>query len=386
VKPEDAPVRRTYRFRLTGLIYLAVTAFLAIAAISSQNNLLFWCLGLSLAGIAISGLASGAGLMGLRVEREPIGDASAGGELVIRYKVRNENRFTPAFALVISECEPARRRRAVAPWRRFSTRPVAFVACVGPGQTVQVEARARAFRRGRPEFTEFNVASTFPFGLANKSLRFVQHRTALVYPGASAVRASVIKALRAGGEQLGPSAARGGESGDLFGIREYLPGDPLKSISWRATARVGTLVVKQHARPSPRRLWVRLELEGEPNEEAVESTISLAAGVLQIAADQGFAIGLLCPGLGLSSLPAPGRVGLRNALSRLAIIGFQGDDGLVPDAEAAPALRDSVITVRSHAAEGPPPDGGLLLAAAAPHTWRAERPAPIASGVGAGSA
>lgn len=40
----DAPVQRMYRFRMSGLVYLAVTGFLAVAAISSQNNLLFWAL------------------------------------------------------------------------------------------------------------------------------------------------------------------------------------------------------------------------------------------------------------------------------------------------------------------------------------------------------
>jgi len=385
VKPEDVPVRRTYRFRLTGLIYLAVTAFLAIAAISSQNNLLFWCLGLALAGIAISGLASGAGLMGLRVEREAIPDASAGGELVIRYKVRNENRFTPAFALIISECEPARRRRASTPWQRFTSRPVAFVTCVGPGQVVQAEARARAFRRGRPEFTEFNVASTFPFGLANKSLRFVQHRTALVYPHPSPVRASVIQALRAGGEQFGPGSVRGGASGDFYGIREYLPGDGMKAVSWRATARVGTLVVKQHATPSPRRLWVRLELDDAGDDEAIESSIALAAGVLHAGAEQGFAIGLVCPGAGLSSHPAPGRIGLRNALARLAIIGAHGEGELIQNPGASPSLRDSIITVRPRPTEPHGSRQGLVLAASAPQFWSAAGPGGTPAG-GAGAA
>jgi len=371
VRREDRAVRRTYRFRLTGLVYLAVTAFLAVAAISSQNNLLFWCLGLALAGIAVSGLASGAGLTGIRAERQAVPDSSVGGEMIVRYRIHNRNRLTPAFGLVISECEPARRRRVATPWQRYATRPVAFVASVAPGATVYAEARARAFRRGRPEFTEFVIASTFPFGLANKSLRFVQRRAALVYPSATPVRPSVLKAVGAGGESAGPGVTRDGSWGDLYGIREYLPGDSMRAISWRASARVNALVVKQHALPSPRRVWVRLELGGETDAELVEATISLGAGVLHAAADEGFAIGLLCPEHALATHPVTGRAGLRNALSRLALIGEGSGERLIRDAPAEPSLRDAVITVRPRAGAG----AGLALAPDAEGAWRAG-PAP----------
>lgn len=371
MRSEDQPVRRTYRFRLTGLVYLSVTGFLAVAAISSQNNLLFWCLGLALAGIAVSGLASGAGLMGVRAVRDFVPDSTAGGELVVRYRISNHNRFTPAFALVISEREPGRRRHSLSPWQRYSTRPVAYVACVGPGQTVLAEARARALRRGRPEFTDFSIASTFPFGLANKTLRFTQRRTTLVYPKPLALRPAVLEAARTAGEHRGSGAARSGGVGDLYGVREYVAGDPLKSISWRASARAGALLVRQHARPSPQRLWVRVVLDGEQDETLIEKTLSLAAGVLQLGADAALAVGVQCPDGGLSSPPAEGRQGLRNGLARLAVLGAPNAEPLLRGEPAAPRARDWVITVRPRAAAGGP-SPGVVLAADTPDRWQPE--------------
>jgi uncharacterized protein (DUF58 family) len=362
----DLPVRRTYRFRLTGLVYLTVTGFLAVAAISSQNNLLFWCLGLAVGGIAVSGLVSGTGLVGIRAEREAIPDASAGGPMVIRYRVRNTNWFAPAFGLTIYERDTSR-RKSPTPWSRSLTRPVAFISCVRPGQTVVAEAAPLATARGRPEFTEFYIASTFPFGLANKTLRFAQRRTALVYPKPTPVRPAVLDSLRVGGEREGAVRTGAGGQGDFYGIREYSPGDPLRSIDWRASARIGELVVKQHASPAPRRLWVRLELpEGSTHDER-EGAISLAAGALQIGSERGFAVGLLCPEQGILCRPAVGQPGLRNALGRLAIIGAGREAG-GPITETTPGRRDLVVVVRPRLAVGAA-RAGRVLALDAPSSW-----------------
>jgi len=346
----DAPVQRMYRFRMSGLVYLAVTGFLAVAAISSQNNLLFWALGLAVAGIGVSGVISGLGLMGIRVEREPIPDGSAGERMVVRYRVRNTNWLAPVFGLTISEREPSRRRRVRTPWRRCVTRPVAFVTCVRPGQSVVAEARPLATRRGKPEFTDVIVASGFPFGLATKSLRFAQHRTALVYPAPSTLDPRVLEDVGAGSGRDGSTGRIGDNTGDFYGVREYVPGDSMRSISWRASARVGDLVVLQNALPAPTRLWVRLHLSGAADAQETEATIGLAAGVLKLAIERGFIVGLLCPEYNLHTLPASGRVGLRNALSRLASLEADATADEPQDRAGLPqpGPRELVVTVRPH--------------------------------------
>jgi hypothetical protein len=42
--------QRRYHFRYAGLIYIGVTVFIAIGALNSQNNLLFWAWGWRSAG------------------------------------------------------------------------------------------------------------------------------------------------------------------------------------------------------------------------------------------------------------------------------------------------------------------------------------------------
>lgn len=377
-KAEDLPVRRTYRFRVAGLIYLTVTGFLSVAAISSQNNLLFWCLGVAVAGIAVSGLISGVGLMGVRAERLHVPDASAGGTMVVRYRVRNVNRFAPAFGLTIYERSKARRRRATHPWRLRISTPVAYVACVGPGQSVIAEGEPSAFKRGRVQFTEFVVVSAFPFGLANKALRFVQRREALVLPREAPVRPEIVRPASSIGDRVGSVSSRGGEIGDVFGVREYIPGDPPRSIAWRASARHGDLVVRQHVSPTPRRLWVRLELAADEPEDEREAAISLAAGVLRAGANLGYGVGVVLPSPGAGE--SVSAAGLPGSLTLLASL---GEPELLPGAGAtAPTFgrRDSVITVGARAG-GRRSGQGVFLAADSPAGWSAVLPLGAGGGL-----
>jgi len=322
VRHEDLPFRRQYRFRLAGIAYLAVTGFIAVAAISSQNNLLFWCLGLATSGIAVSGIVSGAGLMGLRVRRELIADSAVGQEVFIRYRVTNTNRFVPAFGLIVYERPPSRKRPAKTPWRAFLTQPVAYVAMVGPGQTVLAESRPRALARGMPTFVEFAVASSFPFGLATKTLRFAQRTTSLIYPRPAAVNAGVLDTGRGSSDRAEQRAIRSCTSGEFFGLREYVSGDPVRAVAWKASARRDELVVCQYAQPAPRQGCVLVILPKDTQPQRVEETLSLAAGVLGLAYSCGYAFGLRVPDWDLALPAEHNKVAYRQSLAALAMLGM----------------------------------------------------------------
>jgi uncharacterized protein (DUF58 family) len=61
----------------------------------------------------------------------------------------------------------------------------------------------------------------------------------------------------------GDGEARPSASGDLVrGVRPYLPGDPQRRVHWRASARVGDLVVKEVEDTGAPRLLLALDLGG----------------------------------------------------------------------------------------------------------------------------
>jgi len=73
-----------------------------------------------------------------------------------------------------------------------------------------------------------------------------------------------------------------GAGGDIIGTREYRPGDSLRQIHWRSTARAGKLVVKEFADEEELTVTVILDLAGDSSLDrdkfsTFETAVRLAA-------------------------------------------------------------------------------------------------------------
>lgn len=118
----------------------------------------------------------------------------------------------------------------------------------------------------------------------------------------------------------------------VSGVRPYRNGDPLKAVNWGATARTGTLQVRKHDYTADYRLVVLLNVEDHAgmwqavsDKELIEHGIRKAAGMLQLAEEQGLAFGFASNGHDLDqpSLPvwttrAAGREHLLHVLDTMA--------------------------------------------------------------------
>lgn len=315
-----------------------ITLLVALGAFNSQNNLLFWTFGLALSALLVSGFISGSMLMGVEVARETIGEAGVGDDLRIRYRIRNTNRLFPVFALTIEEAgftppeQPGRIARLL---RRKPTLiaghpiapPLAFVVHVGAGETVHADTYVRALRRGPVSFTEIVVHSSFPFGLMRKLLRFA-------HPGATVIRPAIIEpesgVLGAGSAVglVGAVARRPGTGDEFFSLREYVPGDGTRGIAWAASARRGSLLVRQNAAPTPLRLWIVLRLRtASGSSEQDERAISLAAGLARRAELRGMDYGLSIPLTRSLTQPRRGLGHLARLMTDLGLLDLGADDG-----------------------------------------------------------
>lgn len=88
----------------------------------------------------------------------------------------------------------------------------------------------------------------------------------------------------------------------IAGVREYRPGDPLRRIDWKATARSGELRSRVYEPSASRQFYVLLNIdtlshswEGYLKDE-LERAVSTAASISVWAAGAGHAIGLLANG------------------------------------------------------------------------------------------
>jgi uncharacterized protein (DUF58 family) len=148
-------------------------------------------------------------------------------------------------------------------------------------------------RRGEHPLPRVRVFVKDLLGLREHELELPQERASvLAYPEAFPLDSPEFRLTLLAD---GPEAAGGLEDPSRFtGVREYLPGDPLHRLHWKATAHWGRLMVREWARVKSSGVWLHLDLQaqGRPGEVYVEHAASLAASLLIAAERDGLAFGL----------------------------------------------------------------------------------------------
>jgi uncharacterized protein (DUF58 family) len=296
---------RRYHLHLPGILYVVLTLLVGLAAVNRQNNLLFWILGVMLAGLLISGLVSGVMMQSLRVRRLVTGNGLVGEPLTVRYEVTNRSRLFPAFDIHLEEL-PAPGR---GDWPRFMSPARAWVMHLGPRETVHGDAVFWPRRRGEIRFDRLRIWTTFPFGIIKKSITIAQPQHTLIYPPMYELRRDVLSDIAPQGLSGAKISPYTGAGDDYYGMREFRPGDQLRQIAWKRTACLDQLVCVERTRPTPPRLRVvvnlttptdRLAVADDPEHAEArrleERAISLAASIVHVAELDGFEVGLSLPG------------------------------------------------------------------------------------------
>lgn len=92
------------------------------------------------------------------------------------------------------------------------------------------------------------------------------------------------------------------------GVREYIPGDPLNRIHWKATARTGELQIHNPEFTANRRIMIYVNFDITENmwnavtePELIEKALSLAATFASVSLSQGIDTGFGCNGSAVES-------------------------------------------------------------------------------------
>jgi uncharacterized protein (DUF58 family) len=312
-------VRRRYHLHPPGVVYCIITILLGLGALNSQNNLLFGAFGLALGGLLISGIVSGAMLMGLRVRRLGVETAPVGEPVIIRYEVVNRSRLYPVFAVRIGE-----HRGLGSTFHKQIRARDTLVMHLAPGASARLSAPCQTLRRGEFALGAIRITTRFPFGIIRKSIIIPEHTLGLVHPRRlDARRLNEASGHSFSGEDPAQNRQWQGAGLDLLALREYVPGDSPRRIAWRASARLGELVVRDSQPLTPARRWVALDLtDGDgamADAQACERAIAVAAATIGRITSAGAAPGLLVPASGLRIAPTPAnRQGVRGATTERA--------------------------------------------------------------------
>src|SRR3954464_11955034 len=118
VRPKPPARQAALQISLNGLIYACITLFMGLAALQSQQNLLYGVFGLMIGVLLVSGVLSRRILQKLHVQRHLPDHGTVGKPLVITYRFENRKRFTPTLSVIAAELEGA---------AGFSRQPQAFL-------------------------------------------------------------------------------------------------------------------------------------------------------------------------------------------------------------------------------------------------------------------
>ena len=253
---------RSLRLTREGWYFLLVTIAIGMAALNTGHNLFYLVFAMLVALIVVSGLLSERVVGALEVERRLPAEMFARSAVPIELRVRNKSRSRTSYAVELrhgAEGEPRRR--------------VGFIDRLDAGAERSFVAVATFPRRGRRAFRSIHLVTRFPFGLFEKTRILTSRQTCLVYPS---VDAENVRRAVPGDGPAGTRKHRPGE--DVIGLRRKVADDDPRRIHWRASARLGELVVIEHAQPLDRPVVVFFDdrvSPGERFERAVERAASL---------------------------------------------------------------------------------------------------------------
>ena len=282
--------------RILGLVQLAVLAFIALLTIASA---LVW----------------------VRL-RDPRLDGHR--ELKERLQVGVQGRVdivvragSPTATLAVNDAFDGGRRAA-----RL------LLAPMHAGEEARAAYRFPTDRRGRYEVGPLRVTVADPFALVERTRFVLGTEEVIVYPR---VR-DVLPPPESGGLDLDREQpqvrSRIEPSGEFHTLRDYAPGDDLRHVHWRSTARRGHLMMRQNE--ARRRTPVLVLLDVRPGahdrpsfERAVEACASIVTAIersgrpVEVMLSTGQMIG------------APGRRHLSTVMDELAVVEPHGPDRIV---------------------------------------------------------
>lgn len=324
-----------YELTFTGFVFAGVTCFVLIAALNSQNNVLFWALGIVLGTLLVSAVLGDLLLRRLEVTRSVGEHAVAGEPMEVHYRMVNHKILWPSCAVRITE---ARFLGAV------SVIPEGYCLHLGPGQTTLVMTHLVPTHRGIIELREQRVCCSFPFGFLNRAVHVRAPRRITVYPRIGMLNRELLARSRTFASGGSTTSPRRGGSDEFFGLREYQSGDSIRSIHWRRSAHTGQLMVKEMTTDTPPTIVVTLDLRQwatVPNGPALaERAIELAAAWMCRGLMDHFSVGLQIAGYSrpIPTLITAGRSQRQILLEALATIDLAA---ITPTAaDAAPRQED----------------------------------------------
>ena len=298
-----------YDVTRVGIAYVLSVVLIGVAALNTGNNLLYIIVAAMLAAILVSGIASAVVLRDMVLDVRLPEHLFAGRSALGRIILTNQRPWVPSFSVSVSSARQSKPKKqwqwaaasfGFPPWRAASDqwlklpdRKLRRISAEQPKgifegsvyfpyiparSTLDADLHLNFDRRGRYQQDSFSLATRFPFAFLAKTRRIALAREILVYPPVEPADEffEILPLITGEFETF-----LRGRGNDLYRIREYLPEDSARHVDWKATAKSGSLKVREFSREDGRKLRIVFDQpeSGTVTSESYESAIALAASL-----------------------------------------------------------------------------------------------------------
>lgn len=130
---------------------------------------------------------------------------------------------------------------------QFQRRDLYFETKLKPNKKKTLEYKLRPTERGEYSFGALNLYATSPIGFARRRFRYDQNQLLPVYPSFLQMRKYELLAISNRLTEEGIKKIRRiGHNREFEQIKEYVAGDDVRTINWKATARRNQLMVNHY--------------------------------------------------------------------------------------------------------------------------------------------
>lgn len=178
-----------------------------------------------------------------------------------------------------------------------------LVPRIGPGEKVSMAVTVTPKRRGRYQLPDLRAYSCFPFALGRSGKAAKELPPMIVLPSfepLAGFRLPIGTRYQPGGIVL---TSHVGESPEYIGNREYVPGEPIRRLDFRAWARTGKPVVREYQEEYYCRIALILDTSvpvgrraGPAGYEELEGAVSLTAAIADALSGGEYVIDLFAAG------------------------------------------------------------------------------------------
>ncbi len=265
---------QAFRFRITaeGIVFVIVTLAIGIAAMNTGAQLLFLVFSMMCAFWVISALLADASMRRLRIQRLIPRDISMLEPTTIRFTITNTKKRWASSSIRIVDFLAGEKALGAT-----------FASQILPGQTVDCSYQVVFPHRGTYQLRTVHVISHYPFGWIKRAFPRLMPAEILVLPSILPVS----QLLETAKVDLGDySALKKGRGTGLYGTRKYVPGESVRDVHWKLSARTNSLLVREFESDEYKRASVildnRLPENTDPElHQRFEMGVVLAASLVQ---------------------------------------------------------------------------------------------------------